>query len=185
MWRHLPNLLTLLRLLAAVPVAWLILDGALLPALLIFVAAALTDGVDGWLARRFQWQSRLGGWLDPLADKMMLIAAAAALAVEGILPLWLLVLLVLRDVLIVSGATFWHWRFAPLDAEPSLLGKLTTFALMLLLALMLATRAGLVETGPAWMQAFAVGAAMLLVLSGADYVWRWSGKARRMRRSDP
>lgn len=180
-WRHLPNALSLARLLAALPIAWLVVreEGKL--ALLCFVAAGASDGLDGWLAKRFGWVSQLGGWLDPLADKALVLAVCVALALHGDLPWWLLGLIAIRDLLIVGGAVTFHFSFAPLHARPTWLGKLTTLALLLLVLVLLwrnvgAQVPGMLVDGLVWL------CAGLLLASGGDYVRRWTHKARKVRR---
>ena len=179
--RHLPNLLSGLRLAAALPVAWLIGHGDAQWALLAFVLGSASDGVDGWLARRYGWQSQLGGWLDPLADKAFVLAASVALALRGDLAWALLILMAVRDTVIVSGAVAFHLNYAPLRAAPTMLGKLTTFALLLLVIGLLAQNAGLplpavLTSVLTWL------GALLIIASGADYVVRWAAKAHALRR---
>jgi cardiolipin synthase len=128
MWRHLPNLLTILRMALVWPLFWLITNRHFDSALLAAALAGLSDALDGFLAKRFGWQSRLGGMLDPLADKLLLLATFLALALIDALPWWLLMLVVGRDVLIVSGAIAYHNLVGPFEAAPSRLSKLTTFA---------------------------------------------------------
>lgn len=178
--RHLPNALCILRILLAAPIAWLIMGEHAQAAAGLFVVAAASDVVDGWLAKRFHWQSQLGGWLDPLADKTLVMAACVALAAHGEIPAWLLALIVLRDVVIVSGAITFHFRYAPLNAAPTVIGKLTTFVLVALVVLLLVDNA--YGSVPSWLTQTLIGVcALLLVASGFDYVRRWAAKARRLQ----
>src|SRR6201995_1158227 len=101
MVRHLPNLLSALRLLAAPFTAWLILSGHDIASLLVFAAAGLSDGLDGFVARRWGVTSDFGAWLDPVADKLLMLLSLAALFIVGIAPLWLVALVVARDVAII------------------------------------------------------------------------------------
>ncbi len=181
MLRHLPNALTLMRLIAAVPIALLIAHEHAGPALWLFLAAGVTDVLDGFLAKRFGWITRLGGWLDPLADKVLIICATAALAWHGDLPLWLFALIAMRDVVIVGGAVAFHFNYAPLRAAPTLIGKMTMLTQVLMVLLLLVANAyPLLIPALAESAAFAITAA-LLVASGIDYVRRWSRKARRLK----
>lgn len=169
----LPNALSLLRLAAALPLAWLIVQEQYRYAFWFGLAAGLSDGVDGYLARRFGWQSRLGSWLDPIADKALLSAALVALGLIGALPIWLVVLALTRDLCILAGALVFHLRYAELTAEASLLGKLSTALEVLLLLVVLAERAYGV-TGGAWLTNPLIAAvALALVVSWIDYGWRW------------
>jgi cardiolipin synthase (CMP-forming) len=136
--RWLPDLLTGLRLLAAPALAWLILAGRFRDALLLVVFAGLTDWLDGFAARRLGSGSQLGVVLDPVADKVLLVTAFVVLPVVGLIPVWLLVLVLGRDVVIVLGALVLRaWR-GHRTFLPSLLGKISTFfQIMLVLHVML------------------------------------------------
>ena len=178
--RHLPNALTILRLLMAVPIAVLVIAHEGTWAMSLFIIAGLSDGLDGWLAKRYHWQSQLGGWLDPLADKTLVLSVCIALAIHGDLPFWLLGLIILRDLVIVAGAITFHFKFAPLHAVPTLIGKLTMVALITMVVALLWRNVD----GPisVWLiDGLTYLVAALLLVSGFDYVRRWSAKARLLR----
>ena len=178
--RHLPNAITLARILACPVLAWLIIIGNERAALWLAVAVGASDVVDGFLARRFNWQSRLGGLLDPIADKLFLVSAMVALAVSGALPAWLIVLVVVRDLVIVGGAFAYHYRVEPLVAAPSLAGKLNTLMQVVLVLAVLAN--GAMLPVPGWLLAALVQvAALLAVASGGHYVFAWTARARAAR----
>lgn len=176
MARHLPNLITLARMGLCLPLAWAILEGHPLRALALAAAIGMSDVLDGLLARRFGWQSRLGGLLDPLADKLFLVSALVALAVAGVAPAWFVLLALLRDVVIVAGAVAYHNLVEPVQPEPRLLGKLNTLGEVLLVLVLLATMAGWPLPAPVAPALLAVVTA-LIVVSGADYVSTWSRRA--------
>lgn len=175
--RHLPNVLSLLRMGLTVPLAWWIREGRYDEALVLALVAGLSDALDGFLAKRFGWVSWLGGILDPLADKLLLIASFATFAFTGTFPLWLAALVIGRDVVIVAGAVIYHYFVGHVTAEPTRLSKFTTCAQI---ALVLATLLHLSNWAeyPLW---FNAGLLWLVVLttvaSGLDYVLRWSRKA--------
>ena len=172
--RHIPNLLTAIRMLLALPLAWLLREGRYDAALALALVAGLSDALDGFLAKRYGWQSELGGLLDPVADKLLLVACFIGLAQAGALPLWLALLVIGRDVVIVVGAVAYHNLVGPLHAEPSLLSKLTT---VLQIALVLATLLHLSRFAqwPDWINQALLAAVTLATLgSGIDYVVRWS-----------
>ena len=98
-----PNLITLARILLVPVVVWAIASGQMLIAFLLFVAAGVSDAVDGFLAKRFGMTSELGAYLDPLADKVLIVSIYVALGITGALPRWLVILVVSRDILIVGG----------------------------------------------------------------------------------
>lgn len=182
-WRQLPNAITVSRMLLVLPIGWAILAREPRPALVLIALAGLTDGLDGFLARRFGWQSRLGGVLDAAADKWLLITCFVLLAAEGLAPWWLAGLVCGRDLVIAVGALAWRLRIGALQPEPSYLSKTCTLLQILYLLAVLAAAAGW-PAPPLAPLVVAVGA--LCIASGADYVWRWSRRARAAlrRRSD-
>ncbi len=125
--RWIPNVLTAMRLLLAPVVMWAIVTGRHGMAAGIFAVAAVTDGLDGALARRFRWNSRVGAYLDPVADKVLLSGVYLTLAVTGELPWWFVGLIFGRDVLILAGAGTVLAKGMPRDLTPSVWGKVSTF----------------------------------------------------------
>jgi cardiolipin synthase len=103
-----------------------LLDGQLLSGLFVFAICVVSDGLDGSLARLFNQKSRLGSYLDPLADKMLLISAFVVLAVLGFLPAWLTVLAISRDILILIGVFIFYLNNMKITIKPSILSKITT-----------------------------------------------------------
>jgi cardiolipin synthase len=124
--RHIPNIISVLRILLVVPIALALAHERLALAIVLFACAAISDAADGFLARRFRWQSELGGVLDPIADKLLLATAFVTLSYIKLVPLWLMVAAVARDVIIVSGAAAYRVFIGPLTAHPSLISKINT-----------------------------------------------------------
>lgn len=152
--RHLPNLLTALRLCAAPFTAALILRANYSAALGFFAFAGLSDALDGYLARRLSPGSRFGVYLDPAADKLLMLASFVTLTMVGAVPLWLTALVIGRDIAIVGGAAI-AWLLAlPLKIEPLQIGKISTVVQVGYIGLVLLLRAAEIE-------------APRLVLSGA------------------
>lgn len=178
---HIPNLICVLRILLVPPLVWLLLHDRYGPALLVALAAGISDGLDGFLAKRFRWQSRLGGLLDPVADKLLLTTAFVALAVQARVPWWLAGLVIVRDVVIVSGGLAYQWLVRPVEPEPSKASKLNTGTQLLLLVVVIAAAAlpELAALLPTAALITTLGAAVLVtgVVSGLDYVLRWSQRA--------
>lgn len=174
--RHLPNAITGLRLAMAPVLLWLLWAGHYDAALWLAVVAGASDAVDGLLAKRFQWQSRLGSLLDPVADKLLLACAFLGLWLAGALPGWLLGLVLVRDLVIVAGAIVW-WRLAgPFDGEPTWLGKFTTVVQIALALACLVDLAG--SPVPLnWLIEGVLAVAALTFFSGVDYVVRYGAKA--------
>lgn len=185
MLRHLPNLITLARIALVVPLCWLIADGRYEGALLVAAIAGSSDALDGFLAKRFGWQSWIGGILDPLADKLLLTAAFVWLALVGALPLWLAAVVVGRDLVIVAGAIAYHVWIGRFEAAPSRLSKLTTavqigFVLALLLHL-----AHWLVLPPIVRTVLAMATAGVTLASGLHYVVVWAARARRVLAARP
>ena len=173
----LPNAISLLRIVLVVPIAILITRGEYGWALALFAVAGFSDGVDGYLAVRFNWSTRLGALLDPAADKLLMTALFVTLACQGLIPVWLAALVILRDVVIVAGALAYNYLIKPVPGEPTHISKLNT-ALQMLFVLFVISRAAF-----AWPDEITntlLGAAILVtvVISGVDYVLSWTRRAR-------
>lgn len=177
-----PNLITILRVALVGPAAWLLWHNHVGYALALIAVAGLSDAIDGELARRFNWRTRFGAIADPTADKLLVLVIFAVLAIQGHLPLWLLTIVVARDVVIVSGALTYRHLFGHLDIKPMLLSKINTGSQVLMLILLLVARtdvemlatisAAIVEpTG------FIV-VAVFSATSGVQYVIVWSRRAK-------
>ena len=170
----LPNALSILRIILTVPIVMTLLNHNYSLALVLFFVAGVTDALDGWIAKRFSCQSRLGSILDPMADKLLLVSSFITLYMIGLLPLWLLMLVFLRDVMIVAGTVGY---FLGTDASqdslltPSNLSKFNT-ALQIALVLFLVSSQVYVFMAT-WTYMLFVVVATSTVLSGADYMWIW------------
>lgn len=175
--KHLPNVLTLLRMGAALPLFWCIVAGHELAAFWVALVAGASDGLDGWLAKRFGWTSRLGAILDPLADKVLLLAALVGLTQHGDLPIWLLSVALARDLCLILGGIVYHWRYERLTPQPSVPGKLTTLALVVLIVLALAADAFALQLETAIEVCTWISAA-LLGLSWIHYWLVWAPRSR-------
>jgi cardiolipin synthase len=165
-----PNLLTLSRILLTPLLICFLLQRKLNHALIVFFIAGMTDGLDGLTARLFQQKSRLGSILDPLADKFLLVSSLLILGHIGLIPLWLVVIAVARDIVIVAGTTLLLALRYHVEMCPTVTGKLTT--LMQLIAVLLALSSSMIPLAPwAYLLTFGV-AAVFCLASGAQYVIR-------------
>ncbi len=174
--RYLPNLITILRILLVGPVVWALLEQRFELAIWLFVIAGVSDGVDGFLAKQFGWTSRLGGILDALADKFLLVSTFLALWWLGVFPGWLVLLILARDLLIVGGGIVYRTRVGAFDPEPTYISKLNTFLQIVLAAL------GVIHLGitplPSWVFDVLMWSVVVTVcLSGLGYVREWSRRA--------
>jgi len=178
--RDIPNAITVIRFLLVPPVVILLLQERFLAALLVFGVAGFSDGLDGFLAKRYDWSSRLGALMDPLADKLLLVSSFLTLGWLGWIPLWLVAIVILRDLVIVAGATFYHMRIGHFEAEPTLISKLNTGAqILLVLAVMFSLGVRAVPTG--WIDLLCYGVLATTLLSGLDYVLTWGRRAWQKR----
>ncbi len=180
--RHLPNLLCVFRILLVYPIGHAILQGRFPEVLVLVAIAAFTDALDGFLAKRFDWVSDLGRFLDPLADKLMLVTTFVCLSVAGLAPWWLTVLVLARDLVIGFGAATYRALFGELRGQPTLPSKLNTLAQI---AFCLGTVA---HQAFGWLPATLLTASGALVLvttavSGLDYVLIYSKRAAAVARS--
>lgn len=140
-----PNIITLARVIMVPVVFWLMLNGQPKGAFYVFVLAGISDGVDGYLAKRFDWATELGAYLDPLADKLLIVCIFIALGVRGELPSWLVLAVVSRDVLIVI-AIMLSWLLGnPVRIKPFIVSKANTLSQIVLAALVLADDAFLMR----------------------------------------
>lgn len=174
--RHLPNLICLVRILLIWPTIDALVSGHYWTALVLVAVCAVSDGLDGWLAKRFNWTSHLGRILDPLADKLLLVALFLAATWMNLLPWWLTAVAVARDVLIGSGAVVYRFTFGPLHGRPTLISKINTgFQLAVALAAILGAASGLPT--PEMVTALAAVTLLTTVLSGAGYVTEFTRRA--------
>lgn len=175
--RWIPNLITTCRIALSVPLGVLIVEERHVHALGVMVVAGLSDGLDGWLARRFNWQTRLGARLDPLADKLLVGVTYGALAWAGVLPWWLTALVIGRDLVIIAGAALFQAVTGRLEMAPSLLSKLNTTA-QIALAIVAVLHAGIVTLPFPLLHGLISLVAAMTLASGLSYVWAWTRKAR-------
>ncbi|MCH9809307.1 MAG: CDP-alcohol phosphatidyltransferase family protein [Alphaproteobacteria bacterium] len=138
---NLPNLITVGRTFLVPVVFWLVLEGRDGAAFVLFVIAGLSDGLDGYLARRFDWRTELGAYLDPLADKLLLVSIFVALGMRGDVPSWLVIVVVARDIMILMAVILSWMLHKPVEIDPLLVSKVNTAAQIALAALVLADQA--------------------------------------------
>src|SRR5271156_6784909 len=174
--RHLPNVITASRILLVVPIALALVNHQLVTTIALFGAAALSDAVDGFLAKRFGWQSELGAVLDPAADKLLLATVFVTLAYLKLVPPWLMAAAVARDVIIVAGALLFRYCIGPLEVRPSIVSKFNT----LCQAAYILAVVGREESSwpPAWV-VMLLGSLVFatVVVSGIDYVLIYGRRA--------
>jgi cardiolipin synthase len=167
-----PNLISLGRILLVPIVVWAITSGEMRLAFLLFLVAGISDGVDGFLAKRFHMASELGAYLDPLADKALIVSIYIALGISGALPIFLVILVVSRDILII-GAFMLAWLVGkPMPVRPLFVSKANTVAQIVLATLVLGEHAFSFEAVLA-QQLTIAAVAILTLLSIAFYLAEW------------
>lgn len=173
---YIPNIITLLRLILVGPIVFSLLVGHYRLAFLLFVVAGITDAVDGYLARRFKWISRWGAMVDPLADKLLMVATFLTLGYLGIFPLWLLIIFVVREVVIVTGGTAYHFWIGEYEFVPTRISKLNT-CLQIILTILFMFQLSFPIIPPKFMDALMFIVCGTSLISLLDYMWVWGRRA--------
>ena len=172
-----PNIISLSRLLSVPFNVWLIMVDQWRLALVVFCLAGLSDAVDGFLAKRFAMESRLGQYLDPIADKALLISIFIVLGAQQQLPLWLVILVVSRDIMIVGGLLLLYVFNQLSEPKPFTLSKINTVAQIFLAASVLASLAFTLEQASAYfqilIQILILAVTLSTVASGMGYLIDW------------
>jgi cardiolipin synthase len=174
--RHIPNVICVIRIVLVGPTVWALLSARYPEAMALVTIAGLSDGLDGFLAKRYHWRTRLGGLLDPLADKLLLVSLFLALAYLGLIPWWLAAVVLARDLVIVSGGMTYSLLVGPVQPEPSMASKLNTL-IQLVFILIVIIRQMFTAFPEALITAAGAGVFVTSVVSGLDYVIRWGGRA--------
>ena len=177
---NLPNIISMLRLAAVPVVGWLILHERWEAACWLFLAAAVSDGIDGLLARWLRQMTALGAALDSVADKALGLVTLVMLTQVGAIPLWVTLAILVRDTIIVLGALSYRGMAGHIEIHPTWLGKTHMAAEFTLLALVLGGLAGLLVLED-WRTPLFTAVFAIAVISGVQYVWIWGAKARRER----
>jgi cardiolipin synthase (CMP-forming) len=167
-----PNLVTLGRIILVPIVVWAIMSGEMRAAFFLFLAAGISDAVDGFIAKRFHMASELGALIDPLADKALIVSIYVALGIAGALPISLVILVVSRDIMIISGFMLSWLVGKPMPVRPLLVSKLNTVAQIVLATLVLAEQSFHFEADPAVKVTIGI-VTILTLLSIAFYLADW------------
>ncbi len=171
MLRHLPNAICVLRIILTIPTVLAIDRGDEVLALVLFTIAAVSDGVDGYLAKRNGWASDLGRILDPIADKILLVATFLACTWQGLIPVWLAAAAVARDLMLGGGALIYRLWFGRIEGNPSTLSKVNTM-LQIIVVIVAMLNAALSLIPEIVVLILAVVTFTTTVLSGIDYARR-------------
>lgn len=175
-----PNVITIFRIGIVPAVVVSLWHEKFTLALILFTVAGVSDALDGYIAKRFNFISRLGSILDPLADKLLLISTYVALGWLNQLPLWLVILVIGRDVVILLGAMAYHRLVGAYEMAPSWISKGNTF-FQIILGLSVVLQASGVSLPQQLIDVLIYTVSVTTVLSGLDYIWTWGARAYRSR----
>ena len=175
--RWIPNAISLSRIVLVWPILWLIVHDDFLWAFVLIVIAALSDGIDGYLAMRFDWGTPLGAKLDPIGDKVLIAGVFITLAYTGHIPVWLAVFIFGRDLILVTGSSAINYLIRPFEGSPSRISKLNTLLQLEFMAFVLCRAA---FGWPDQIGITVLGAALIVtgVISMVDYMMLWVRHAR-------
>lgn len=180
---QIPNIITILRILLVLPTGWLLWERRYAEAFALMAIAGISDALDGFLARRFNWMSKLGAALDPVADKLLVAVMFVVFTVQGLIPLWVAIIVLVRDFVIVAGAGVYKLLYEEVEISPTFVSKANTAMQIVTLLLLMASLLGLEPVSP--IAADLVNPycfyilAVLGVSSGIDYMVSWGSKAYR------
>jgi len=176
---NLPNLITLGRLFSVPVILWLILDGSMMAAFWVFFAAALSDAVDGIIAKYFDAETVFGAFLDPIADKALLVSVFLMLGHQGYIEAWLVIMVVFRDLVIIGGALLFQTVTQSLTMQPLTISKVNTFVQLVFAVIVLWVAAYGLDGGAA-IGVIGYIVAVTTLWSGTAYVIAWSRRAAVM-----
>jgi cardiolipin synthase len=169
---NIPNIITIFRIFLVPLVVWLMLEGRMQTAFLLFVIAGISDGLDGYLAKKYGWQTELGAYLDPLADKTLLVSIFVVLGIHSHLPMWLVIAVVSRDILIVGGTLLTWVLERPIKVQPLLISKVNTVGQIVLAATVLGSLGFVLELDFVILTLVWI-TGVLTIASAATYMVKW------------
>lgn len=174
--KDIPNIISIMRIILVIPVVYALLEDEFGIAMVLFAIAGVSDALDGFLAKHYHWESRLGSIIDPLADKLLLVASFASLTWLGLLPAWLLWLVLGRDVMIVAGGVAYHYLLGQFKLLPLWSSKINTlFQILLVFTVIVQHYADLALAD--WIETGVIAVVVSVIISGVEYFIVWGTKA--------
>lgn len=180
--KQLPNCISIFRILLVAPIVWSLLAGFYQLAFFLFIVAGVSDGVDGFLARRFHWTSQFGAFMDPLADKLLMVLTYLTLGYLGHLPFWLVAIVIGRDIIIISGGIAYRIFIEEPIFNPTFISKINTVLQLGLVVLVLFNQVDEVISRQ-FINIVMYVVASTTVLSCLDYIYSWGRQAVLVKRS--
>lgn len=174
--KDIPNAISIARILLVAPIAYLLLNESYTVALILVVIAAVSDALDGFLAKRYGWTSQVGSFLDPLADKLLLVSCFLVCIVIDLMPAWLFAVILIRDLVVAFGALGYHFMVEAFHGEPPFSSKLNT-AFQIIYLVMLISSQQLINVPATWLDFALYSVAATTAISGLEYIWVWGMKA--------
>ena len=181
-WTQLPNIITSIRLLLLIPLSHYLIAENYQTALIIFFIAGTSDALDGFLAKRYDWVSRFGSILDPIADKALLVITMAILTFNQKISLLLFSCVAIRDIYIFAGAYFYYKQIGPFNMQPSLISKFNTFAQILMVTLILVSL-GYMKVPEPIIPVLVILVYLTVITSTLHYSFVWGRKYLNERKS--
>jgi cardiolipin synthase len=178
--KDIPNAISIIRILLVAPIVYLLLNGSYNWALIFFVVAGISDALDGFLAKRYDWASQLGSFLDPLADKLLLVSCFWICVLIDLVPVWLFVSILIRDLIVAFGALVYHFMVEEFYGEPPFSSKLNTAFQIVYLVMLIASQQ-LLDISATWIEFALYSVAATTAISGLEYIWLWGLKAWNIR----
>ncbi|GMR16380.1 MAG: CDP-alcohol phosphatidyltransferase family protein [Gammaproteobacteria bacterium] len=173
--RDIPNIISIVRIVLVVPIAYFLWSQNYLVALLLFLVGGLSDGLDGFLARRYNWETDLGVMLDPMGDKLMMLSAYLLLGWHGLLPWWLVILVISRDLILVFGTLLYRKFIGAAKLKPLFISKLNTVFQILLVLIVMVSQ--VINLNPLIIDGILWLVAATTVMSGYAYINEWGRRA--------
>ncbi|PCI21663.1 MAG: CDP-alcohol phosphatidyltransferase [Piscirickettsiaceae bacterium] len=180
--KDIPNAISLLRIVSVIPIVYFLLNKQFTVSLILFIVAGLSDALDGYLAKKYHWVSRLGSFLDPLADKLLLVSCFLVCVLIELVPVWLFAIILIRDVVVAFGALACHFMVEKFRGNPPFSSKLNT-ALQILFLVMIIAAQSLVNIPETWLTFVLYSVAATTAVSGFEYIWVWGFKYWDMQKT--
>ncbi len=172
---YIPNILTVFRILLTAPIVYALLTHHYTWAFYVLLVAGITDSIDGFLARHYHWSSRLGSALDPLADKILMVSVFLTLAYLEQVPLWFLGMVILREIVLVTGTIILRLVAGPYEIHPIWISKVNTF-LQIVLTFLLCFNLSYPVIAANWLSYLMYLVFTTTLISMLAYMWIWSGQ---------